>query len=68
MDVFYPLKQVETPLRILYSRGFRKRRRREGTVREELRTPMLRYSFEAKSRGFIPLMTFPRAVFLKNLR
>ena len=37
MDVFYPLKQVETPLRILYSRGFRKRRRREGTVREELR-------------------------------
>ena len=45
MDVFCPLKRVETPLRILYSHGFRKRRRREDTVREELRTPVLRYHF-----------------------
>ena len=50
MDVFCPLKRVETPLRILYSHGFRKRRRREDTVREELRTPVLRYPFEVKSR------------------
>ena len=68
MDVFCPLKQAEMPLRILYSHGFRKRRRHEDTVREELRAPMLWYHFEAKSRGFIPLITFPRAVFLKNLR